>query len=328
MKNILGIFLLLCLNAAAATPNGKPSDCSPRQLASTEITVGENILVPVEYHGQRLWMVLDLGEPFSLLRPSATEALHLHTATLDDRPDGFKLLIGGKRVTATAAVDSLKIGSYRISRRDFFVDPRAHPSESPADQTLLGTLGMGELWPVDFELDLTHRRFNLYSPGHCPKAPVYWSDHYSRVPMQLNEFGNVYFALELDGSKIEAGISTTDLETYMSTDVSRQVFGFDEHSPGVEVQIDAKGESHAYFRAMTLTSGDLRLSDVLIRLAPAVKSCTLSKTAIFGDVPEFKGRDDHLCFGAYPLVLGRRAIEQLRLYFATTERTIYFTAAE
>jgi hypothetical protein len=136
MKNILGIFLLLYLSAAAAAPSGKPSDCSPKQLASTEVTVGEHILVPVEYQGQRLWMALDLGEPFSLLWPSATEALHLHTAALDDRPDGFKVLIGGKRVTTTAAVDSLKIGNYRISRREFFVDPRARPSESSADRAI------------------------------------------------------------------------------------------------------------------------------------------------------------------------------------------------
>lgn len=45
-------------------------------------------------------------------------------------------------------------------------------------------------------------------------------------------------------------------------------------------------------------------------------------------VPEFQGRDDHLCFGVYPLVLGRQVIEHLRLYFATQEKALYFTAAQ
>src|SRR5882672_9866034 len=111
-ENRLGIFLLLWLGATAAWPSQKPADCSPRQLASTEVSVGEHILVPVEYHGQTLWMVLDLGEPFSLLWASATESLHLRTARLDDRPDGFKMKIDGQSVTITAAVDTLKIGSY------------------------------------------------------------------------------------------------------------------------------------------------------------------------------------------------------------------------
>jgi hypothetical protein len=66
----------------------------------------------------------------------------------------------------------------------------------------------------------------------------------------------------------------------------------------------------------------------MIRLAPPVKRCTLSNTGMFGEVPEFKGRNDHLCFGVYPLVLGRQAIEHLRLYFATSQKTIYFTVAQ
>jgi hypothetical protein len=327
MKSFFGICLALSLNAAAAVPDKKPADCSPRQLAATELLVGEHILVPVEYHDQHLWMALDLGSPFSVLWPSAVAALHLRTETLDDR-DGFKVKIGGQRVTASAAIDSLKIGGYRIGRRDFFVDPEAHPDASPAQQTVIGWLGMGELWPVDFELDLAHRRFNLYSPGNCSKGPEHWPQPYSQVPMVLNELGNVYFALELNGSKIEAGISTRGPETYMSTDVSRKVFGFDEHSPGVEVRADAAGQSQAYFRAMTLTSGELKLSDVMIRLGPAVKDCRLSSTGMFGQVAEFKGRDDYLCYGVYPLVLGTGAIEHLRLYFAPRQRTVYFTAAQ
>jgi hypothetical protein len=351
MRLLFVIGLLISLSATAATPDNKPADCSSRQLASTELLVGEQILVPVEYHGQRLWMALDLGSPFSVLWPSAVETLHLRTEPLDDR-DGFKVKIGGERVATSAAVDSLKIGGYRIGRRDFFVDPQAHPSASPAEQTVpaeterparespagrdslpdrpvvIGWLGMGELWPVDFELDLAHRRFSLYSPGSCAKGPVHWAQHYSQVPMVLNELGNVYFALELNGSKIEAGISTRNPETYMSTDVSRKVFGFDEHSPDVQVRADANGQPQAYFRAMTLTSGDLKLSDVMIRLGPAVRDCRLSSTGMFGQVAEFKGRDDYLCYGVYPLVLGTQAIEHLRLYFAPRQRTIYFTAAQ
>jgi hypothetical protein len=235
--------------------------------------------------------------------------------------------IDGTPVSTNATVDSLKIGSYQIARREFFVDPRARHSEAPTDRIVLGSLGMGELWPVDFELDLAHRRFTLYSPDHCREA-AFRSDHFASIPVELNEFGNMYFPVDLNGSKLVATISTTNLDAYMSVDVSRQIFGMDERSPEVETQVDAHGRTHMHFKPMTLTAGDLRLPNVVIRLAPPVRGCTLSNTSAFGNVPEFKGRDDHLCFGAYPLVLGRQTIEHLRLYFATREKALYFAASE
>jgi len=102
MRRLFVICLLISLSATAATPDNKPADCSSRQLASTELLVGEQILVPVEYHGQRLWMALDLGSPFSVLWPSAVETLHLRTETLDNR-DGFKVKICGECVVMCPA---------------------------------------------------------------------------------------------------------------------------------------------------------------------------------------------------------------------------------
>jgi hypothetical protein len=318
--------LLLLANAAVAE-NPKP-DCRPEPLASTEIGVGDPVLIPVEYRGQTVWMALDLGAPFSLIWPSAVEPLGLRPRTLDTRPREFLLAVEGQPVTTTVAVDSLAIGAYRISRRDFFVDPRPHPIEKAPAQTVLGSLGMRELWPVDFELDLAHRRFNLYSSNHCPTAVANAWGRVSQIPMEFNEFGNVLFPVELNGSKIVASISTKDWDTTLSTDVSSQILGFDEHSAHVQVQLDAQGRSRGYFRSMSLSSGDLQLPNLAVRLTPAHRDCTLSNSGTFGDVAEFKGRGDHLCFGTYPLVLGRSAIEHMRLYFATKEKVIYFAPAD
>jgi Aspartyl protease len=317
----------LLLATVAAAQNSKP-DCRLEPLASTQIGVGEPVLIPIQYRGQSLWMALDLGSPFSLVWPSAVEPLHLHTQTLDTRPGEFLLAVEGQHVTTTVAVDSLAIGSYRISRRDFFVDPRSHSIEKAPAETVLGSLGMRELWPVDFELDLAHRRFNLYSPDRCPKAVANTWGRVSQIPLELNEFGNVLFPVELNGSKVVASISTTNADTTMSTDVSRQIFGFDERSPQVQLQMDAQGHSHGYFRSMALTSGDLQFPSLPVRLTPAHRDCTLASSGIFGDVAEFKGRGDHLCFGTYPLVLGRSAIEHMRLYFATRDKMLYFAPAD
>lgn len=61
---------------------------------------------------------------------------------------------------------------------------------------------------------------------------------------------------------------------------------------------------------------------------PAHRDCTLMKSGTFGDVAEFTGRGDHLCFATYPLVLGLSAIEHMRLYFATKQKILYFAPAD
>ena len=334
MKPVLPWLSIVCLLAAVAKgPAAQakaPADCAPKQVASAEVAIGrEAVLVPVEYHEQRLWMLLDLGEPISLLSSAVTAALHLPT-----EPNELDIRVDQAKITHVARVDSLKIGSYRIARREFYIDPRASASKpQPADPAnpglpVFGSLGMGELWPVDLELDLARHRFNLYEPNQCARPPVEWGDRYRQTPIGVNELGNILFPLELDGTRVAAGLSTQGRRTVMHTDVSRQLFGFDEHSPDVEVQPDETGGTHAYFRAMTLSSGDLRFSNLLVHLTPGPTTCRLSNTGRFGNVPEYEGINGNLCFGVYPVVLGVDAIEHLKLYIALREKTLYFAPAE
>ena len=99
----------------------------------------------------------------------------------------------------------------------------------------------------------------------------------------------------------------------MGADVGRQIFGADEPSSN---------------RLMTLVAGDLRLPNTKVSLVSHRTACSLSKDGRFGEVWEYHGRDDYLCFGIYPLVLGVEAIEHLRLYFATKEGKIYSAPAD
>jgi hypothetical protein len=319
--------LLSCMAPLSAADRALP-DCNLQRLASLDIIVADQILVPLDYRGQTVWMVLDLAQPLSLLAPEAVAPLKLTARSIDARPGEFMLKVDGKPVMATVDIDSLKMGNYRLSRRSFFVDPRPAAVGPSSDRLVLGTLGMRDLWPVDFELDLIHHQLNLYSPDHCAGAITKVWGRSTHISMQLNEFGNVVFPIEADGARVVASISTRSPGTFMSLEVSRQVFGFDEHSPGVQVRVDAEHQQRAYYKPMTLVAGDLTLPNVEIWLSRQRSTCTLSKTGLFGDAWEYQGRDDYVCFGVYPLVLGRATVEHLRLYFATKEKTIYFAAAE
>jgi hypothetical protein len=315
-------FPALC---TASPPNRKPAECALTLLASVAVVADDGVRIPVQVHGQTLWMMLDLGQPLTFLAPSAVDALHLKAESFSTRDEILRS--GDKRVTQTAKLDELRIGDYALARRDFFVDPGAH-GDSAVKDGVIGWLGMGDLWRVDFEIDLAHKRFSLYSHDNCDKPAPYWSQHYARTAMAVNELGNVYFPLEVNGSIIEAGISTTTAQTYIRPEALRMTLGLDEHSPSIESIPDVSGRQHLYFRAATVTSGNLKFSDVRIFLAPPVKGCTLSPTGMFGDVPEYKGRDQFLCFGVYPMVLGTEAIEHLRIYFATREKALYFQSSD
>ena len=328
MKRALFAWVLWWCISPLWAASRAPPDCSLQRLASLNIIVADQILVPIDYRGQTVWMVLDLGQPFSLLSPEAVAPLKLTTRSIDSRPGEFVLKIAGMSVTATADIDSLKMGNYRLSRRSFFVDPRPSSPASTPDRVVLGTLGMRDLWPVDFELDLVHHQLNLYSSDHCAGAVAKAWGRSTQIPMQLNEFGSVVFPIEADGSRVVASMSTRSPGTFMGLDVAREVFGFDQHSPDVQLRVESEHHRRAYYRSMTVTAGDLKLPNVEVWLVPQGGACTLSKTGLFGDVWEYQGRDDHECFGIFPLVLGRQTIEPLRLYFATKEKAIYFAAAE
>jgi hypothetical protein len=138
--------------------------------------------------------------------------------------------------------------------------------------------------------------------------------------MDLGDLGTIHVTAELDGRKIEATLSTLSRITTLTRDAARQLFGFDEHSPDMEIQRDVTGRTSAVFRAMELTSGALTVKDVKIRLIPSGKDCRLATPEGADGVASYEG-----CFGISPLVLGRGLIERLRLYFATGEKAIYYT---
>src|SRR5262249_33858960 len=161
----------------------------PRQLASTEVALSDVIRVPVSFGEREVWMVLSLGQPLSFLNPAAVDTLHIPLKALPTNPREFLLEVGGARVRSTGLVPSLKIGDYRFKRRDFFVDPRPSAMEARPEQILLGTVGIGDLWPVDFELDLARHRFNLYASDHCSKPAATAWQNYQRIPMAMGELG-------------------------------------------------------------------------------------------------------------------------------------------
>jgi hypothetical protein len=173
---------------------------------------------------------------------------------------------------------------------------------------------------IDFELDLKRKKLNLFSQDRCPGTAVYWSDSFAstRLRRESGAFGNLYFEMEINGKKLDATWSPSARLTSLPAQVTKRLFRFDETSPDVEIEDD--GVFRRYIVAMQLTAPGLTATNTRVVLVPAAQC---------GDRPPVTGsRIAEECRRPQPLMLGRNILEQLRLYFATKERMLYYTAAE
>jgi hypothetical protein len=317
MKSLLWIGVLAVLYANPTwAQTAAPKDCRLKRVASLDVVVNPSheIMVPVTLDGSPFRMRLTLASAASIIFKSVVTARKLPT-----RPLGTDAVTyGNTRLTETARVDGLALGNARYGRADLLV--LAEDGAVPADD-IIGNIGMDLLSSLDIELDLAHRKLNLFSQDHCPGDVVYWSATYNTAPMRRGEIGNVYFPMELEGRRIDATLATSTPVTTLTTDVTERLYGFDEHSAGVETEVTRGGSVVRQYRAMELTSSGFSVMNARIQLLPKPASCSV--TVGFGKDGE--AAYDRGCLGGVPLRIGMNVLEQLHIYIATKEKTLYFT---
>jgi hypothetical protein len=315
--------ILVCVGLFPWTSLGatEAKNCQLKRYASIDLTVvqGSYLLVPVTMQGTRAYMVLNMGSAFSNVTESAVGTLALKTKSV---PDSVAVHESGKQVKRLATVTSFLLGQAQFNNADFLVLPNESFSSSLADAPIVGFLGMDVFGQVDIELDLAHRKMNLFSQDHCPGQTVYWSDKYASAPIRFGTFGEFYFPMELDGKKLETTLATSRPMTILHTDATRKLYNFDSHSPDIETETDAAGGTTAHYRAMKLSGEGVQIINARIRLVDPVpnSSCYLSSRS---GAATYEG-----CFGIHPLALGQNVIGRLHLYVATKEKMLYFTPAD
>ncbi len=218
-----------------------------------------------------------------------------------------------------AEYEELTVGDLKYSKGFFLVAPM--PIDTPVIEgvEVIGWLSGSAFRGVDFELDLAHRKFNVFSQDHCPGEVVYWSDQYSSAELLRGKTGELFFAVELEGKKVYAAISNSRPVTTIGTDVTRAFYGFDKSSPGIE-EVRAPDGAAYHYRAMQLTAPGLTVTNARIQLIDHDGD----------ECPLDRGRKlaRYRCVGGYPMYLGSDVLRQLRLYFARKEGKLYYTSAE
>lgn len=277
-------------------------------------------LVPADFDGHRVWLILQINGGASVVFEDAADVLHL-----TKRPIGVDSVRFGKQhIREEAVVRSLLIGTVRWDKAALLVvTPETSGTTGPDGAPIAGLMAMNFFQKIDFELDNQKQMLSLYSPDHCPGAVVYWSHDYASTPLVRGKLGNAYFPMELDGRKIGAVLDTVAQDSSLRTDVTRRLYGFDEHSEGVETHADASGNAVSQYRAMAITNGGLTVKEAHIRLMKPDPTCNLTGSGSGSTVAHYD------CIGGEaPLHLGRDVISKLHLYVATKENMMYYTAAD
>jgi hypothetical protein len=313
---VAGLLLLtppLALNAQSP----EPPDCVLEQVASIELLGKENVLVPVSVDGHSYTMALDTTDTFSMVFKTSAAALKLKR-----RPVrlGAQLTSGGKDIVETASIESFSVGKIDFGKTRLYVSPR---KRTEADvPPIIGTLGMDVFFGrFNFELDLARNRLNVFTQNHCRGQGVYWSDTFASAPLTRGYMGTYFVLMELEGRKLETLLSSDDADSMLKLDVTRRFFGFDLGSPGIEIRPAGNGlKREGYYRAMQLTAPGLDVRHTKILLVRGDDDCRLVRSAN-------PIRYDRARCNSFPLALGRSVLRELRLFFALSEGTVYFTAA-
>lgn len=314
---VTAAFSLLFLANVLAEANA--SDCSLERLASVDLVVDKLVLLPVTVGQNHVFMSLSTSRMINLISEEGVTTLGLSKRRV---PSTMHIQIGREQVKEYVVVDSIRVGHAGIQNVEFVVDVPSDDYPLRPTGAVVASLGMLMFGNLDLELDLSHKKLGLYSREHCAGKAVYWSDHATAIPLYRGQAGDFYFVVELNGKKLEAGISTSREFGSLEEAVSRRLFGIDTHSPGIETKATVEG-TRAFLKGVTISAQGIEITNADVMLQATWGGCKVNLDKPATHAVGFDG-----CLSRYPFVLGRDALEKLHLYFATGEKILYLTSAD
>lgn len=276
------------------------------------------LLVPVNIAGQDAWMTLQMSSGLAMISPAAVRQLSLKTGWV--RTD-VRMHFNNQPIEKEARIDSLVIGGANFTGWTMYVEPGP---ERPVPvfaggRPVIGTLSARYMNAVDMELDVSGGRLNLFRHARCRGEQVYWSDDYITETLHADPSGLLFFAMEVNGRRVETSLNTLGPRSRLSELIARRYFDFERsdaaRAPGAEVTGRIVGQ-----RRMSLSARALSLADVPVHVyADGERRCDVLRDRRSGAI----GYNN--CAGFAPFELGTDVLRQLRLYIASGEQRIYIT---
>ena len=220
--------------ASAIQPVGP---CALRLRASVPIEIAELPLVPVRINGHPATLVLDTGAETAVLTEAAAKRLGVTT-----KYDFRRSLSGIGRAIATndARLDSFSLGGVSVPY------PRTLVGNLPlrlngAERD--GMLGASLLADFDLDIDMPHKRLDLYDRLDCDSVRPPWAGRAVTLQTTRSLSRHPFFPIQVNGRTLSATLDTGAQRTVVSSSAAAAA-GIDATSQlaGHQVAQGAVGE--------------------------------------------------------------------------------------
>lgn len=254
----------------AVGPEPVRTNCTLRRQASLPVTLSSLPLVPALINGRPAMLVLDTGAESSLLTVKAAKRLRVTTQYDFQRSMAG---IGRSMRTGDARLASMSLGGVALSYPRVLV---GHVSFKLSDADPDGLLGASLLSDFDLDIDLPHRRVELYDRVDCPSARPPWRGHYAMLDTTRSLSEHPFFPISVNGRRLSATLDTGAQRTVISARAAAAA-GINATSLVAGSEIRTQGATGEIVPATLHTLRDARVGGVPIRTPVLVVPATLPR---------------------------------------------------
>jgi hypothetical protein len=286
----------------------------------------DRLLLPVTFGTTSKKLVFRLEDAASGIASDSAKELGMYVTSM---PPNINVNRDGRQITHIARVPDVHLGQVTLKSMEFLVLP---PGRYP--EGVVGDLGTHLFENIDFELDMTAGKFNLFSPDHCPGAVVYWTKTgFAKLPLKPNkDMDYIRAQVMLDGQPLTVAFSTVG-RSRIGMNAMRRIFNVDETSPElVAVDEDLLGHKLYRYPFKALTADGLTVTNpaILVYDEDPQPGCNDKAHFAFPDqTPMHTAEQPRLarCFGGTDATLGLSVLSKLRIYVSSKENMMYLTSA-
>ena len=298
--------------------SGIAADCKLQKAATFEARVDHMLLVQAKIQDKDVWAALDTGAPFSLINNKLVDELKLPT-----RYHSWAAIDVTGHETHISAVAKVSLGDFTSDHFEFVIAGRDSPNQTWSMDALFGDNFL-EANGLDFELDLTHGKVNIFLSDHCPNIGAYWAHEYVPIPVKVQRDGHIYLPVTLDGIQAYALLDTGSSLSLVDKHVAEG--NLNVPTNGGKDKMDGNltagsGATMGFYRHTfgTLDIGGIAFHNVELGVAHLTELTNNS-------VDPHMTLHDEQAINA-PIILGLKQLSKLRMYFSLSEHMLYVTPA-
>lgn len=274
--------------------------------------------VPIKLIDRPSLLLFDTGGSFRALTLSAVRELGLHTTPGQIRAFNAQ----GKSAALQTTLPSITLGGIKIPNIQFIVLPDMQALEGRESIGFDGLFALDLLHDVDYEIDISAQRLNIFSQNHCPGQVVYWPhETVAAVPFEVDSNNHVSLPVTLDGEELQGILDTGTANTALNLTVAKNKFHVDVNALDVERAGTLDGSHEVYRRRFkTLAIDGVVVTNPIIRMVPDLVDA--GRPSVGNHIVR-----DHS--GTLPqIILGMSMLSKLHMYLAFKEHKLYITAAD